>query len=300
MPPSSWRSMRAAVPPVRLDPPGHLGRDADARRAGRLRQLPGRPVAVGADVEALRRCEVVRRARGVGDPRADARQAERALCHAQVAPADEVPLAGDQLQAVRVDDALELLVAADGVVREAHGLALGDRGLQLGQHGRRGGRLGDDRQRRDLGVGDELGTPLSQAEQRQTQRLRVGEAVLEHGEAGGQRRELLAAQRDRRKVVGVGRQAVELRPAEGVGRGGDLEAEPGELGAVLVEAPLEGVLGHRGVALDPAADLVGAHRLAAAREQKGDQREAPHQLVGVLAEAFLADLGGAHRRRSGG
>jgi len=289
----------AAVPPVRLDPPGHLGRDADARRARRLRELPGGPVAVGADVEALRRLEVVRGARGVGDPRADTRQAKGALRLAQVAPADEIPFAGDELQAVRVNGALQLLVAGDGVVREADGLALGDRGLQFGQHGRRRGRLGDDRQRRELGVGDELRTPLGQAEQRETQRLRVREAILENGKTRGQRRKLLAAQLDRRQVVGVGRQAVEFRAAADARLGGDLDAEPGELCAVLVEAALERVLGHGRVALDSAADLVGADRLAPAREQKGDERESPHQLIGVLAEAFLADLLAAHRRRSG-
>jgi hypothetical protein len=215
-----------------------------------------------------------------------------------MAAADEIPLAGDQLQAVRVDDALELLVAGDGVVREADGLAFGDRGLQFGQHGRWGGRLGDDRQRRDLGVGDEFRTPLGQAEQGQAQRLRVGEAVFKNDETRGQRGEFLAAQLHGWQVVGVRRQAVELRPAA-ARLGGDLDAEPDELGAVLVEAPFEGILGHGRVALDPAADLLGAHRLTAAREQEGDQRQAPYQLVGVLGEALLADLLAAHRRRSG-
>jgi hypothetical protein len=116
----------------------------------------------------------------------------------------------------------------------------------------------------------------------------VGEALLEHGEAGGQGRELLAAELERRQVVGARRQPVDLAVGGCVGLGGDLDAEARELGAILVEAPLEGLLGHRRVALDPAADLGDAHRLPAAREEQRDEREPPDELVGVLAEAFFA------------
>jgi len=84
-----------------------------------------------------------------------------------------------------------------------------------------------------------------------------------------------------------------------VGFGGDLDAEPGQLSAILVEAALEGFLRHRRVAFDAAPDLRDAHRLTAAAEQQRDQRKTAHELVGVFAEAFLADLLAAHRRRSG-
>ena len=245
--------------------------------------------------KSCRRREVVRRARGVRHARADARQAEGADALAQVAPAEQVPFTGDELQAVGVDGARHRLVAADGVVLELDGLAVGDGRLQLGQ-GREGlvlVLLGEDGQGRRRGLAHQLGPPLRQAEQRQAQRLRVGEAVLEHGEAGGQGGELVVVELDGRQVVGAGGQAVELAAGLLVGFGGDLDAQRRQLGPVLVEAPFEGLVGHQRVALDLLADLAHAGRLAVARQQQRDQREAPHQLVGVLAEAFLTDLGHA-------
>ncbi len=238
----------------------------------------------------------MRPARVVLDARADARETEGAQSLAQVAVADEVPLAGDELQAVRVDHSLHLLVAADGVVLERDRLALRDRRLQLGQGGGRLVRLGHHGEWWSLGLGEELGTPLREAEQGQPQRLGVGEAVPEDGEARGQGRELLAVQRHRLQVVRVRRQAVQLGGGvrERVLVGLDLDAELLQLEAVLVEAPLEGLLGHERVALDPAADLGDAHRLAAAGQEQGDERETPHELVGVLAEAFFADSSLGH------
>ena len=285
---------------MRLDPPGHARRHADTRRAAGLGQLPGRAIAVRAEIEIVGGREVVGRLGRVDDARADAGEAERSPRLPQVTPADEIPLAGDQLEAVGIDGALQLFVAADRVVREVDRLALGDRRLQLGQHGCSRLRLGDHRQRCGVGVGEQLGAPLGQAEERQTQRLRVGEAVLEDGKAGGQRRQLVRCQLYGRQVVRAGGEAVRLaRTRLGVGVGFDLYAEPGQLGAVLVEAALEGLLRHRRIAFDAAADLRDAHGLAAAAEQQRDQGEPAHELVGILAEAFLADPLAAHVRRSG-
>ena len=251
--------------------------------------------AVAGEVELGRRREVVRPLGVVLDLGADAREAEGPESLAQVVPGDEVPLTGDELQPVRVHGAHHGLVAGDGVVLELHGLALGHGGLQLGQRRGRLARLGDDGERWGLGLGEEFGAPLREAEQGQPERLRVREPVLEDGEAGGQGRELLAVQRDRLEVVGVPRQAVEL--GGGLGErvlvGADVDTEPPELVAVLVEAALERLLRHQRVPLHAAADLGRGHGLAAARQQQRDQREAPHELVGA-AEAFLADTLWAH------
>ena len=113
-----------------------------------------------------------------------------------MAPAEQVPLAGHELQAVGVDGARHDLVAADGVVVEAHRLAVGDGRLQLGQGGQclaliLFGEHGEGGRGR---LGDELGAALRQAEQRQAQGLRVGEVVLEHGQAGGQGRQLVVVE----------------------------------------------------------------------------------------------------------
>ena len=208
-----------AVGVVRLDPPRHRGGDGHPSRTVSGTELPGRPVTVGAEVEVLRACEVVRRARGVGDTRADAGEAEGTQGVAQVAAPDEVPLVADELEAVRVDGALAELVARDRVVHEAHRLALGDRRLQLGQGGRRLRRLvvGEHGQRRRRGLGEELGPALGEAHECQAQRPRVGEAPLEHGEAGGEREELLPREVDRRQVVGRRRETVQLAAALRVG-----------------------------------------------------------------------------------
>ena len=174
------------------------------------------------------------------------------MLRAQVAVADEVPLVADELQTVGVHVPLELLVAADRVVLNTHRLAVGDGGLQLGQRraARAASASGSDGQRRRLGLGEQLGSPLGEAEQRQPQRLRVGETVLEDGEAGGQRRELLGRQHRSAAGSSASPASVHLAGPVGVLFGHDPDAELRQLGAVLVEAPLEGVCGHQRVALD--------------------------------------------------
>ena len=76
------------------------------------------------------------------------------------------------------------------------------------------------------------------------------EARLEDAEAGAERRQLLRRELDRRQVVGVGGQAVDLAAALRRGLGDDLDAEARQLGAVLVEPALEGLFRHQRVALD--------------------------------------------------
>ena len=119
--------------------------------------------------------------------------------------------------------------------------------------------------------------------QRQAQRLGVGELAVEQPERGAQRGELGVGELDRRQVVVLRRQRVELGLEEALGGLLDLERDPEalELGAVGVEAARERVLVHRAVALDLALDLERRHR-AAVRHQERDQRELADQLLGVL------------------
>ena len=280
------RGQRPAATVVRFDPPGHVAGDADPGLAAGLSEAPRGAVAVGGEVEVGRAYEVVGGACRVRDARADAREAEGTHRAAQVAVADEVPLVADDLQAVRVHRALTLFVAADRVVTEDHALALGDGRLELGQHGGAGACPGVDGEPRRRRLLKELRAALHEAHQGEAQGLRVGEAALEHGEARGEGGELVARELDGWKVVGAGRQTVGLSALR-VRAADDLDAEAGELGAVLVEAPLERLVGHRRVALDARADLADRDRVAAAREQQGDQRQAPDELVGVSREALF-------------
>ncbi len=209
-----------------------------------LGELPRRPVAERREVEVVRDLEVVGCARRVRDARADPGQAKGPQRFAQVAATDEVPLACHELQPVGIDLPCERLIAADRVVVEAHGLAVGDRRLQLRKGRRAGVRscLRQDRERRRSGVRQQLGPSLRQAQQGEAQRLGVREPVLEDREAGGECRQLLRCELDGRQVVGVRRQAVHLAAALRRRLGGDRDAEPLKLRPVFVEAALEGVL----------------------------------------------------------
>ena len=78
-----------------------------------------------------------------------------------------------------------------------------------------------------------------------------------------------------------------------------LEVAKGELVAVLVEAPLESLVGHPRVTLDAATNLLARDRLAVARQEQGDQRQPADLLVGVLRKSLLAGRAvAAHGRAS--
>src|SRR5512137_2077056 len=106
-----------------------------------------------------------------------------------MAEADEVPLVADELEAVWIDGALQLLVAADRVVAEDDAIAVGDRGLEFGEGDDAGACLREDGELRRRRVLKEFRPALNKNHEREPQRFGVGEAVLEHREAGGERRE---------------------------------------------------------------------------------------------------------------
>ena len=138
--------------------------------------------------------------------------------------------------------------------------------------------------------------------EREPQRLGVGELAVEQAERGPQRGQLGVGELDRRQVVVLGRQRVELGLEEALGRLLDLQrdAEALELGAVGVEAARESVLVHLAVALDLLLDLERRHR-SAVRHQERDQRKLADQLLGVLGHAttrILGELAPLRRRSS--
>ncbi len=145
------------------------------------------------------------------------------------------------------------------------GLARSDGLLELGQGGG-GAALLACRQhahrRRRAAARQQLGPAVGEAEQGKSQRFTVGEAVLEHEQAGRQGRELVGCELDGRQVPGRRRQRVELAVGRLAGFAGDADAQRGELRPVFIEAPLEGLVGHQGIALDAPADLVGGRGLA--------------------------------------
>ncbi len=69
-----------------------------------------------------------------------------------------------------------------------------------------------------------------------------------------------------------------------------------ELGAVGVEAPGEGLVGHLGVALDVLLDVAGGQR-ASFGHQVGDERELADELVGVVGHGVAIV---AYRPQAGG
>jgi len=119
--------------------------------------------------------------------------------------------------------------------------------------------------------------------EREPQRLGVRELAVEQAQGGLERGELRVGEGDRREEEGLGREGVVLLLGEAVGGPVDREvdAERVELGAVRVEPPREGVLGHVRVPLDVAPDLRRRHGPPLGHEVR-DQRQLPDQLLGVL------------------
>ena len=119
--------------------------------------------------------------------------------------------------------------------------------------------------------------------ERQPEGLRVRELAVEEDQRGAERRELAVGELDRRQVVVLRRQRVELGLEEALGRLVHLQRDPEalELGAVGVEAPRERVVVHRAVALHLPLDLEGRHGPPRGHQER-DQGELADQLLGVL------------------
>ncbi len=228
----------------------------------------------------------------IGDLPADPREPEHTHVVALVRVADQVELPVPEYEVVGVDPAVGDLVALHRVVAELDRLAAGDRGLDLGQplrHLPAPAGLGE------LDV-DRRGAPLLQGArasprdllERQAQRLGVGELAVEQPERRAQGGQLPVGELDRAQVVVLGGKGVELGLEEPLGRLLDLQGDPQalELGTIGVEAPREGVVVHRAVALDLALDLECRDR-APVGHQERDQRQLPDQLLGVLGHQMI-------------
>ncbi len=278
----------AGVAEVALDEPVDPVRYPDAGGALRLAELPVGARGVDARVEALGAGrEVVLGLRGVADLAADARQPEDADVVALVRVPDEVELPAAEEKVVRVDAPALLGVAPDRVVVEQDRLAAEDRRLDLRQPLRQlaaAGTRGDpERHRAVLGSGQRRRLAPRELLEREAQRLGVGELAAEQRQRGAKRPELGVRELDRRQVEVLGRQRVVLSLVVALGRLVHLELDPQrvELRPVGVEAPREGVVVHRRVALDLLLDLEGGDG-PPLRHQERDQRELADQLLGVL------------------
>jgi len=285
----------AADLPVRsLDPPGGVPDDLDPCLADDVTDLPRRLTAIVVDVEVGRDPEVALAARGESDVAADPGDAERAHVLAIEVLGHHVPDAVVVQEGVRIDGPLRGLVPPDRPVVELDRPLLRDRPLELSEptrhlrrvvgiehlHPHRGGRV-------RLG---EPGSTEREVLQSEPQRLGVRELSLQQVEAGLQRRELLVGELERRQEVLLRAQRVELLARELVALGVQGHAERHQLGAVGVEAPSEGLVGHLRVALDVLLDVACSDR-PPFRHQVGDERELADQLVGVVrhVRANLSD-----------
>jgi hypothetical protein len=281
-----------------LDLPADALGDPHLRDAGRVAVLPFGPVGERARVEVDGALEVVLGLRRVGDLAPDPRQAEDPERLALMGPAEEVELPALEEQVVRVDLPRRDVAPLHREVLEGDRLVAEDRRLDLRQalgELMAAGRAGDAEAQRPLVRCPERtrATPGDLLE-RQAQRLGVGELAVEQRQRELQRRELLVAELDRRKVEVLRAQRVVLLLGHAVEWlvHRQLDAERVELGAVCVEAPRERVLVHPAVALDVPADLEGRDRPALGHEVR-DQRELADELLGVLRHRRLHDRTGS-------
>jgi hypothetical protein len=285
------RTDLAEVPEVALDLPGDALGDPDLRRVGGVAELPVGAVGVAAWVEALGAPpEVVLGLRGVRDLAPDAREAEDAQRVALVGVAKEVELSALVEQVVGIDLARARLVAGHRVVVEGDRLVAEDRGLDLRQalgEVVAAGRRGDaQRDRPLLGRPQWVGPAPRDLLQRQPQRLGVGELAVEQRQRRLERGELGVGEGDGGEVEVLRSQRVVLLLGDAVDRAldGQRDSQRLQLRAVGVEAPREGVLVHRAVALDVTADLERRDRPPLGHEIR-DEGELADELLRVLGHA---------------
>ena len=190
------------------------------------------------------------------------------------------------------------LVALRRPVGELDRALLRDRRLELreasGQLGRIVGSADPDTL---LGVGARLGEARPaerEVLEREPQRLGVRELAVEVEQRRLQRRELVVLEVEPIEEVVLGAKGVELLAGELVALGVERYAEPGQLGAVGVEAPRERLVGHLRVALDVAFHVSRGQRPALGH-QEGDERELTDELVGVVRHRVLRAYRSAER-----
>ncbi len=273
-------------------PPDPLAQE-HLRRALDRPHLPVGARGVVAAVEVLGRGEVVLGLGRVGDLALDPREPEDPHLLALVGVTDQVELADAEDEVVGVDLAVGDLVALERVVGELDRLAPGDGRLDLrqalGDLAARGGVGHVDVDRRAVALCERARPPPGDLLQREAKRLGVGELAVEQPKRGPQRRQLAVGELDRRQVVVLGRQRVELSLEEPLRGLLDLErdAQALELRSVGVEPPRKRVLVHRAVALDLPLDLERRDRAAVGHEER-DQRKLADQLLGVLRHCSMS------------
>ncbi len=284
--PSAFDSKLPELSEHLLHPPRDRRGEGDGRGLGGVGELPGRPVPVGREVEVPRRGEVVLGTRLEGDAPFDPREPEDPRRLTLVREPDDVPVPGGVQQAVRVDLALGTLVAPDGVVREPDRLAPADGRLDLREVGSDLRGVPGSEQVHGHGprgvIVERARAAEGQVLQRKAQRLGVGELPLEEVEAGLERGQLRLVEVDRREVVALRREGVEIALERVVARAldGEREAHRLELAAVGVEPAQERLLAHAAISLHVLVDLVGRDRPMLGHEE-GDERELTNQLVVV-------------------
>ena len=274
-----------------LDPPGGVPGELDARFALDVADLPRRPAAVLVDVEFGRDPEVPLTPRGESDVTADAGDAEGSDVLAVEILADHVPAAVVREQSVRIDRSFALAVTGDRVVRELDRALFRDRSLELPQSSRHLRRVvGVEHLDANGGVRSRFAEALATERkvlECQPQRLRVGELSFQQVQRGLERRELVVLQLELGEEVVLRTERVELLAGELVALRLERHTERKELGAVGVEAPGEGLVGHLRVTLDIRLHVARGQK-PSLRHQVGDERQLPDQLVGVVRH--LANL----------
>ena len=267
--------------PTRLCRPG--------RRCSRVPRISpicqGRGTRCASTSNSGRQAEVPFPPRGEADVASEPRHAERPHCVAVEVVADDVPDALVEPECVGIEGALGHLVPLGRPVRELDRALLRDRGLELREAtGELGRVLGGTDANALRGVRASLREPRPtecEVLQCEPKRLGVGELPVQVEEGRLQRRQLVVLEVEPVEEVVLGAKGVELLTRELVALGVQRHAEPGQLGAVGVEAACEGLVRHLRVPLDVALHVACGQR-PPLRHQEGDERELADELVGVV------------------
>ncbi len=117
--------------------------------------------------------------------------------------------------------------------------------------------------------------------EREPEGFRVRELPLQQVEAGLERRELVVGELEGREEVVLGAERVELLARKFVTLRLERDTKREELRAVGVEPARERLVGHLRIALDVLL-YVSRREQASLGHEKGDERELPDELVGVV------------------